>query len=296
VSADSYVQPGADDCSSFEVDPLMAARIDELTAITWEAATAILNVDPAVAACRFKADRSPVCTADVNGQAAIVNGLSRLLPQLQVVSEEALHAHPVALRDAFALVDPLDGTREFLAGRPEFTVNLAIVLRGRPVIGVIAAPALRTIWRGIVGRHAERLYVSAEAKAPEISNAVRIVTRPWPLAGAVVAVSRSHLDDRTAAFLSRFAIASRIDSGSSLKLCHVAEGSADLYPRLAPICEWDIAAGHAIVAAAGGLVISPDGDRITYGGSTSAFCLRGCIAFGDPSVASRIVTAIPHPA
>lgn len=296
MSVDRGAEPRAERGLPFGVDSVTAAQLDELTAITWQAATAILKVDPAAAGGRLKSDRSPVCAADMVAEAAIIDGLSRLLPGLQIVSEEAIaRPRPAALGDVFALVDPLDGTREFLAGRPEFTVNLAIIIRGMAAIGLIAAPAQRTIWRGVVGRRAERLHVSPEGNLPEIGDVVGISTRPWPAAGIVAAVSRSHFDDRSGAFLSRFVIADRIDCGSSLKFCRIAEGSADLYPRLAPICEWDIAAGHAVVAAAGGMVVAADGGTIVYGGGDDSFRLGGCIAFGDRSFMSEIVRSIPRP-
>jgi 3'(2'), 5'-bisphosphate nucleotidase len=131
----------------------------------------------------------------------------------------------------------------------------------------------------------------SEAGEYRASETLRIASRPWPAAGIAVAVSRSHFDEATAGFLSRFAISDRVDCGSSLKFCRIAEGSADLYPRLAPICEWDIAAGHAIVAAAGGTVVAPDGARLVYGSGRDKFRIGGCIAVGDPSALWRIVEA-----
>ena len=277
------------------LDPVTGAQVDELTSITWRAAAAILKLDPAASGRRLKADRSPVCSADMVAQRAIIEGLGRLFPGLPVVSEEAAeHPRSSTLAEAFALVDPIDGTREFLAGRPEFTINLAIVMRGRPAVGVIAAPALGTIWRGVVGRRAERLLVPPGGRLSEAGDAIPIMTRPWPPAGVVAAVSRSHFEDRTAAFLSRFVVAARLDCGSSLKFCRVAEGSADLYPRLAPICEWDVAAGHAVLAAAGGMMVAPDGATIVYGDSSHDFRLKGFIAFGDPAALGDIVESTPQ--
>jgi 3'(2'), 5'-bisphosphate nucleotidase len=274
-------------------EPVTRAQVDELTSITWRAAAAILKLNPTACSRRLKSDHSPVCTADMVAQRTIIEGLSRVLPGVPVVSEEAA-ARTASLGDMFALVDPVDGTREFLAGRPEYTVNVAVIVRGQPVVGVIAAPALGTIWRGVVGRGAERLQVPTDGREPDWADAVPIATRPWPAAGIVVAVSRSHFEGRTAAFLSRFAVAGRIDSGSSLKFCRVAEGDADLYPRLAPICEWDIAAGHAVLAAAGGRVVTPDGGAIVYGDIDNDFRLKGFIAFGDPSASADVVEPVPH--
>src|SRR5215469_7493246 len=131
------------------------ARLDELTAVVRQAAAAILAIDPAEAHTRLKGDRSPVCNADLVAQSALIEGLARLMPALPIVSEEeGAPANGGPYQDSFALIDPLDGTREFLAGRPEFTVNLAIVIRGVPTLGIVAAPALHGLWRGIVGRGA----------------------------------------------------------------------------------------------------------------------------------------------
>ncbi len=157
---------------------------------------------------------------------------------------------------SYFLVDPLDGTREFIAGRDEYTVNVALVTDGAPMLGVIAAPAQLLIWRGIVGRGAERMAFAADGK---ILPATAIHTRKRPEREPVVLVSRSHLDARTQAYLDGLSEPRTIACGSSVKFCRVAEGSADLYPRLGPTHDWDIAAGHAIVEAAGGWVRSPDG-------------------------------------
>lgn len=143
-------------------------------------------------------------------------------------------------------MDPLDGTREFIAGRDEYTINIGVIAAGVPIAGIIAAPALHVAWRGIVGRRAERI---ALKKTPQ---PMPIRVRPRPESGPVVLLSRSHLDPHTQEFLKRFPQAGRIQTGSSIKFCRLAEGTADLYPRLAPTDDWDIAAGHAILEAAGG--------------------------------------------
>lgn len=277
------------------LEPVTGTQVDALTSIAWRAAAAILTLDPAACGSRLKSDHSPVCRADMVAQQTILDGLSQLLPGLPVVSEEAAARAPT-LGDVFALVDPVDGTREFLAGLPEYTVNIAIIVRRQPVVGVIAAPALGTLWRGVVGRGAERLQVSSDGRPAKPADAVPISTRRWPAEGVVVAVSRSHFEGRTAEFLSRFVVKARMDCGSSLKFCRVAEGEADLYPRLAPICEWDIAAGHAVLAAAGGKVVTPDGDAIAYGDIRNNFRLKGFVAFGDPSASADIFESVPHPA
>jgi 3'(2'), 5'-bisphosphate nucleotidase len=230
-----------------------------------------------------KADRPPVSNADEAANAVIVEVLSQLLPGVPVVSEE-VPARPSALPAGFVLVDPLDGTREYLAGRDEFTVNVAIVTNGRPMIGVIAAPALGLVWRGVVGRGAERLRLTAGAAPHQASERSAIHTRSRPSEGFVALLSRSHLDARTDAFLTRLPIVARAPCGSSLKFARIAEGSADLYARLAQTCEWDVAAGHAVLCAAGGSVTTPDGSELSYG-RTSDFHVPAFIAWGDPSAA-----------
>ena len=262
----------------------LSARLDDLTAIVSRAAATIVAIDPAAARARRKADQSPVTAADEAAEAVILDGLSRVVPELVVVSEEEFALGRTARPgENFILVDPLDGTREFLAGRDEFTVNLAIMVGGVPTIGLIAAPPLGLIWRGIVGRGAERLHLRPGAAPAEASDVVAIHTRPRPQGGLVAAVSRSHFDGQSQAFLDKLAVAGQIVCGSSVKFCRIAEGGADVYPRLAPTCEWDVAAGHAILAAAGGAVTKPDGEPLVYGRVEQAFRVPGFIAWGDPS-------------
>jgi 3'(2'), 5'-bisphosphate nucleotidase len=268
------------------------AQLDDLTAVVRQAAGAILAIDPAAARAELKADRTPVCHADLLAQSVLVEGLGRLMPALPIVSEEAsAAANAEQCQDSFALIDPLDGTREFLAGRPEFTVNLAIVIRGVPTIGIVAAPALHGLWRGIVGRGAEFLQGPVGGSAGPAAG-VPIKTRPRPAAGLTAAVSRSHFDEATARFLSHVPLTGRIVAGSSLKFCRLAEGQADLYPRLAPICEWDVAAGHAILSAAGGTMVTLEGGRVPYGRSKDEFRLHGFLACGDASIVPAVLDAV----
>jgi 3'(2'), 5'-bisphosphate nucleotidase len=266
-----------------------AQGLDELTELVSRAAAAILAIDRSKTAWRTKPDRSPVSAADEASNAIIVQGLPHLLPGVPIVSEEE-QARPSALETGFVLVDPLDGTREFLAGREEFTVNVAIISQGRPMAGIIAAPALGLVWRGIAGQGAERLHLAAGAAPHQASGRCAIHTRRRPAAGFVAMISRSHFDEETDAFLQRLPLVARTPCGSSLKLVRIAEGSADLYARLAPTCEWDVAAGHAILAAAGGIVTAPDGAELVYGLAPD-FHVPGFIAWGDPSAQT---TALEH--
>jgi len=257
-----------------------------LTGIAIDALAAILEVDFRRAGERRKEDNSAVTLADEAAQAVILQGLARLVPGIAVVSEEAAADwQGRELPAEFLLVDPLDGTAEFLAGRLEYTVNIALVRDGSPIAGVVAAPALGLLWRGTVGHGAERLgFTDREgAHTPEA-----IHTRPWPADERVAAVSRSHFDPSSAAFLQRIAPVKPLACGSALKFCRLAEGLADVYPRLAPTSEWDVAAGHAVVVAAAGIVTAPDGAELRYGGSTSGFRVPGFIAWGDAAAAQRI--------
>ena len=252
-----------------------AELADALTAVVARASAAILAIAPNALQTRLKADRSPVTAADEAADAVIADGLARLLPGLTVVSEES-RRHGTTLGTTFALVDPLDGTKEFVAGRGEYTVNIAIVTDGRPIAGFIAVPALRLVFRGRRGpRRRERLALAPGA------GPVAIRCRATPSDGPVAAVSRSHLDAATTAFLDRLPVARRIDCGSALKFCRIAEGAADVYPRLSPTSEWDIAAGHAIVTAAGGVMTTPSGEPLRYGHVQQAFLVPGFIAWGD---------------
>src|SRR5262245_20247095 len=265
-------------------DPVAGDRrlLDDLTQLAARAAAAIMAVTPAALDLRLKPDQSPVTAADEAGEAVILEGLARLLPGVPVVSEEAA-IRPSALPSCFALVDALDGTREFIAGRPEFTVNIALIADGRPVLGVVGAPALGQMWRGTVGHGAERLVLAdGDARQP-----TAIHTRKAPAEGLVAAVSRSHRDARTESLLGRLPVAERTALGSSAKFCLVAEGTADLYARLAPTSEWDIAAGHAVVVAAGGTVTCPDGSPIQYGAARHDFRVPAFMAWGDQEAARR---------
>jgi 3'(2'), 5'-bisphosphate nucleotidase len=256
-----------------------------LTTIAVQASIAILQIDFRKAGTRRKADQSPVTVADDAAQAVILEGLRRAAPDIPVVSEEAPSDWRGQAPRAFILVDPLDGTAEFIAGRLEYTVNIALVRDGTPVVGVVAAPALGLIWRGASGQ-AERLRFSTDDARTRRASKIR--TRPWPAAEPVAAVSRTHFDALSAAFLQRLAPVKEVAYGSALKFCRLAEGAVDVYPRLAPTFEWDVAAGHAVVIAAGGAVVAADGGALRYGRPHVAFRVEGFTAWGDPRAAKRL--------
>jgi 3'(2'), 5'-bisphosphate nucleotidase len=279
--------------AQFNFDSLTSASLlDELTTVASRAAAAIMAVDRSNIATRAKADKSLVSTADEASNTIILKALSDILPGIPIISEESVESHIIDHNGSvFVLLDPLDGTREYLEGRDEFTVNIAIIIEGVAAAGVISAPALGLAWRGIVGRGAERLCLAAGAAAAEATEAAVIYTRKWPPQGAIAAVSRSHFESDTAAWLARHRVADQIACGSSIKFCRIAEGSADVYARLAPTHEWDIAAGHAIVTAAGGRVTSPQGAPLAYCRSHQGLRVPAFIAFGDPDMADATACA-----
>jgi 3'(2'), 5'-bisphosphate nucleotidase len=259
--------------------------LDGLTMIAARASAAILAVAPAALNVRAKPDHSPITSADEISQGIILEGLFELMPGVPVVSEENRgHAVPHDLAPRFVVVDPLDGTRELLAGRDEFTVNIALVSGGSPLMGVVAAPALGLLWRGIVGSGAEQLLLTADGASLIAREPKPIRSRTQPRTAPIAIVSRSHLDPETEAYLARLQIVEKIRCGSALKFCRLAEGSADVYPRLSPTSEWDVAAGHALLAAAGGTVTTPDGGRIRYG--QADFRIPAFIAWGGSAPAN----------
>jgi 3'(2'), 5'-bisphosphate nucleotidase len=208
--------------------------------------------------------------------------LARLFPDVPALSEERVHLAKPSYRGSFFLVDPLDGTKEFVAGRAEFTVNLALVTNGTPLLGIVGAPALGLVWRGLVGRGADRLRTNG-------SVAEAIHTRALPKRGApwIAAVSRSHRDIRTEAFIEARPGAIRQVLGSAVKFGRVAEGAIDIYPRLGPTSEWDVAAGHALVTAAGGKVTDAQGNDVQFGRGHEGYIVPEFIAWGDAAAAIR---------
>lgn len=259
-----------------------ATLMEPLTDLVREAGNAILAVNRDAMKVQGKVDGSPVTDADLAADRIIAAGLKRIAPELPALSEERLSEARPPFRGSFFLIDPLDGTKEFLAGRGEFTVNLALVTGGTPLLGIICAPALGLIWRGLVGRGAERLRLEqsgAVAREP-------IRTRPAPKAGEpwIVAVSRSHGDARTEAFIDARPGAVRQMLGSAIKFTKLAEGAADIYPRLAPTSEWDVAAGHALVTAAGGKVTDANGKPLRFG-EQEGFVVPDFVAWGDKEAA-----------
>ena len=237
-----------------------AKLVEALVALAEQAGAAIMPHFRSDIAVEKKADASPVTAADRDADQVILAGLAQLTPDIPAVTEEEVAEGriPDISGGRFWLVDPLDGTKEFIGGRDEFTVNIALIERGRPVLGVVGAPALGVLYAASGPGAATR---RERGGAP-----VPIRARPAPAEGLSVLMSRLHgsrpdLDS----YLASFPIKERLAAGSSLKFCWLAEGRADLYPRFGPTNEWDTAAGHAVLAAAGGSVRTLDGAELGYG-------------------------------
>lgn len=236
--------------------------VDDLVTIACLAGEKILEIYGSDAMATTKGDGSPVTAADTAAEAVILARLAEVAPGVAIVAEEEAAAGRVpAAADRLFLVDPLDGTKEFLSRNGEFTVNIALVEHGVPVAGVVYAPALGLIWAGATGAGAR----AAEVVDGKVGAWRPIAVRPIPEEGIDVVASRSHLTAETKEFIDRFQVRDMVSAGSSLKFCRVATGEADLYPRLARTMEWDTAAGDAVLRAAGGSVSTVDGAPLRYG-------------------------------
>ncbi len=212
-----------------------------------------------------KADATPVTAADHAAEAMILKALEQAAPELPVVAEEEVAAGRIpAVGRAFFLVDPLDGTKEFVSRLGDFTINIALIRDGEPVLGVVYAPARGLLYTGNVPEQVAHRFRQTPA-SNERGRAERIHVRPVPAAGLVAVASRSHRTPETDAYLAQYQLVDSVSIGSSLKFCMVAAGEADLYPRLGPTMEWDTAAAQAVLVAAGGRVIAADGEPLRYG-------------------------------
>jgi len=230
-----------------------------------------------------KADGSPVTAADRRAEAVVCGQLARALHAPSIVAEESVAAGKrPALGDRFLLVDPLDGTREFIGRNGEFTINIALIERGRPTAGVVYAPAIARLWFGGSRAFACAAAIGAGVPDPSAWRAIHVRRAPPRL---IALASRSHADSHTEAFLDRLPIAERIARGSSLKFCVIAEGSADIYPRFGPTMEWDTAAGDAVLRAAGGVVLTPSGEPLSYGKVGEGLHNPPFVAWGDARAA-----------
>jgi 3'(2'), 5'-bisphosphate nucleotidase len=235
------------------------ALAHNLLPLAREAATAIMAIYATPFVARAKDDRSPVTDADEAAETIILAGLKRLTPDIPVVAEElatrgeAPEVGPNVSGGSFWLVDPLDGTREFIERNGEFTVNIALIEQGRPVLGIVLAPAQEIAWLGMPGGALRFDPLSGPDGKP-------IAARPVPKVAPMVLVSRNHREPAVDTWLQQQMAPETRTVGSSLKFCQIAEGNGDLYPRFASISEWDTAAGQAVLEAAGGAVVIWNGD------------------------------------
>jgi 3'(2'), 5'-bisphosphate nucleotidase len=229
-------------------------------ALAIEAGAAIMAIRAAGINARFKYDQSPVTEADEQAEKIILDGLTRHFPDIQVVAEESACAGnvPQVLNNLFFLVDPLDGTKEFVAGREDFTVNIALIENGVPIAGIVYAPARSVLYVG-AGTTAYRAGVDGH-----VEHRIPLEPQKQDSPQRVVA-SRSHMTAETEDWLVCRPNCQTVNIGSSLKFCLLAEGSADIYPRFSRTMEWDTAAGDAVLRAAGGITETLDGKPLTYG-------------------------------
>ena len=244
--------------------------LEELGETAREAGAAILEIVRRGFDVEHKQDSSPVTEADRAAELIILAALARAAPGIPVIAEEEVAAGRIpAHGDTYFLVDPLDGTKEFVRGGDDYTVNIGLIVNGTPHVGAVFAPATERLHAGVVGEG---------AWLEDLSNRIPISTRK-PGSELVAVASKSHFNQPTADYLCEAAKnCGYVGIGSSLKFCIVAEGRADIYPRLSPTSEWDTAAGHAVLLAAGGRVDGPDGNPLAYG--KRAFLNRGFVATG----------------
>ena len=247
-----------------------------LARLASEAGRVVMEVYATDFAVRTKDDLSPVSEADERAEALLVPGVQALLPGVPIIAEEAVSRRGLPdVPPEFVLIDPVDGTREFVSRNGDFTVNVALVRDGVPVAGVVYAPARERMYVG--GTRGGTVEVAAGDPVGELRP---LRTRPYPDGGLVAVASRSHLDDRTRDFLDRLRPADTRSAGSSLKFCLVAAGEADVYPRFGPTMEWDTAAGDAVLRAAGGTVVDEVGRPFRYGKADAGLRNGPFVAWG----------------
>lgn len=264
--------------------------LEAITVIAIEAGARIMDIYERGFLVSFKPDASPLTEADTLAEALILDRLGAAFPDIPVIAEEAVaNGHAPACGRLFFLVDPLDGSKEFIARNGEFTVNIALIADGVPVAGVVHAPAIGRIWWGGIGHGAWAGTVNAgQIVVPEA-----ISTRLAPATGLTLVGSRSHCAEDGDARLAALEVAHFTTMGSSLKFCLLAEGNADIYPRFSRTMEWDTAAGDAILRAAGGRVLDLSGVPLRYGkrdqGHDSDFANGHFWAIGDGGHADLVV-------
>lgn len=265
----------------------IAARLGE---IAWEAGRLLRRMQAGAGDHRVKPDGSPTSPADLAAEQLILARLQADWPGVPVVAEETSNAAEAG--DAFFLVDPLDGTPDYLDGLAEYSVNIALVVGRRPVAAAVLAPRLGRLW--VAGTHALAgdLGPDLEGSGPTAWREIR--ARAAPPGGLVALVSRRHVDPATEACLATLSIGTRLTASSALKFCLIAGGEADIYVRCGPTMEWDTAAGDHILTRAGGCVIRSGGGFLTYGERGQDYRNGPFAALGDPSLAARMSLPVPE--
>ncbi len=263
------------------------ALVEHLKRIALLAGIEIMTVYSSDFTAEVKSDQSPVTEADKRAEKIILRELALITPDVPVISEEAASmGHIPSVTDVFFLVDPLDGTKEFINRNSEFTVNIALIENGTPSLGVVYAPALPRMFFSFGEGHAfeQKVDPSNVQSSPEKSDRRSIRVRKPPAGGLTAVTSRSHRSEKTDEYLRQYNIGEFLSAGSSLKFCLVAAGEADIYPRHGTTMEWDTAAGNAILIGAGGHVTELSGTRLIYGKSQLGFKNPYFVAFGaNPS-------------
>jgi 3'(2'), 5'-bisphosphate nucleotidase len=255
-----------------------------LAEIAVEAGALLRRMESDAGEARIKGDGTPTTAADLAAEQLILSRLAQSWPGVPLVAEET--ANQAAPGEHFFLVDPLDGTSDFIRGTGEYTVNLALIAGTRPVAGVVAAPALGRVW--VAGTQARSGEIGiGDGPVGQISW-VPLKVRPAPASGLVALVSRRHGDEASDACLATLSIGTRRTASSALKFCLIASGEADIYVRCGPTMEWDTAAGDHILSRAGGAVIRAGGGSLTYGREHDGYKNGPFAALGDPALARRL--------
>jgi len=258
----------------------MSVSAETLASIALAAGREIMRIYGTDFAVETKLDASLLTEADGLAEALILARLAQAEPDLQVIAEEAVAGGSVPEHGSrFALVDPLDGTKEFVAKNGEFTVNIAIIEHGRPVMGVVYAPALHRLFVAESPSHAWQSKAAPDGPVPKQRNRLRI--RPAPANGLTAVASKSHRSPETDTWLAKYPVHEITGAGSALKFCLVAAGEADVYPRLGRTMEWDTAAGQAVVEAAGGRVLTLDHAPLLYGKRARGYDNPDFVVYGD---------------
>jgi len=254
---------------------------EDLAEIALKAGVIIMQIYATDFDVAAKTDASPVTQADEKAEALILSALTELAPDIPVLAEEAVAAGIIPeIAERFFLVDPLDGTKEFIHKRGEFTVNIALIEHGRPVMGVVFAPALDRLFVADSVSSAWQASVKPGGAVPPASERKAMRIRKAPDQITAIA-SKSHRTPETDAFLEQFEVGDIVSAGSSLKFCLIAAGEADLYPRMGRTMEWDTGAGQAVVEAAGGRVLQEDGAPLLYGKTERGYDNPHFIVYGD---------------